>query len=268
MRKFFGRPSLASSILLSILSLTACSQNPGISVTGNSANSGTGTGANATNCDIHTAEQPLRIILMVDNSSSTDTSDPGNVFRVKTVEAFMSEYGKKGNLTYSFGYFSHDPVAFNPANLSFGPLSSSPFGTAAQELKALEAFQGLGTEYGTAYSKAFSALSDTVAKDFASHSDQSYIVIFMSDGNPTDLGKDAATKIKSLVSTLRNSAVNGGKSMVSVSSVYFGPASSVGRIANMQTVSNEGDGLFLDTNVSTAFTLESLIKIPGLDCSQ
>ena len=78
----------------------------------NGPNTGLGGGATPTCTEVlQTTAKNIRILFMVDESTSTLTTDPNLYYRDQTIKNFLSAYGMKTNFTYAFGYFAADSAS-------------------------------------------------------------------------------------------------------------------------------------------------------------
>ncbi len=221
----------------------------------------------APGCTAGTTTSNLRILVMVDNSGSTESSDPSQYFRVQTLRNFLASYSNHVNLRYSFGYFDDDGYLYDMNLGRFTKGSASvPFGTAAGESGALDYYHStippLG---GTGYVAAFDALSSAITRDEASGTVADYAVVFMSDGQPTDIDGNVPTAISNLVTSLKNATAANGHSHLAVSTVYFGRASDTTSISNLRSMATVGGGQFVDTNhlSSGGLSIDDVVTIPG-----
>src|SRR3954467_4455595 len=48
----------------------------------------------------------MRILFMIDNSNSTNTTDHNQRIRAETIRTFNTEFGSRPNLSYFLGYFA------------------------------------------------------------------------------------------------------------------------------------------------------------------
>ena len=202
---------------------------------------------------------------MVDNSGSTLTTDPNKTNRIATVEAFIQKYGAMANLTYSYSYFDSAAMTYDNSNSSFDSSSNQAFGNAASAQTALNLFSPIGASGSTVYSSAFERIQAIISADGPASSNASYVVAFMSDGQPKDLGNSASSQLAG-IETLTNqlmALVPSGR--LTLSSVYFGPTDA-GAENNLETMASLGGGQFINTNVTTNFSIDSLITIPTQAC--
>lgn len=256
----------ASSLILWVLAtmlFTSCEQDQYFS------NLSEGKSAASTSpCAIEYTRQPLKILFMVDHSGSTAKTDPGLIQRVATVETFLASYGAQPNLSYSYGYFGTNPFLFDIRSGAFIQNSAPiPFGNAVDEAAALAKFKTLATAGGTNYKIALNSVSALIKADSMAGNKDSYVVIFMSDGQPTDLGNTAALQLsgaQNAVNTLRNTV---GKERLTLSTVFFGNNSDLNSINNLSGMAATGGGLFVNTNITKNLSIDSIINVPVQVCN-
>ena len=219
-------------------------------------------------CTAGTTTENLRIMFMVDNSGSTATTDPNHDYRVKTVQQFIQNYGSHTNLTYSFGYFGGTSAKeFDDNTNRFVSTATVPFGNATSLSTALTDYEALSPSGNTPYSAAFTSLQSVVSQDEALGITENYVVVFMSDGMPTDISGNVTTAIDGMVNNLRNQVQANGVSLLTVSTVYFGPESDSTSIGNLTNMAHVGNGQFVDTNqLSSELQINDVITVPG-SCS-
>jgi len=255
-------PLRTSMISFAVLSLAAasCGKAPADFTASERASQGEG-------CTVETTTRALRILVMVDNSGSTDKTDPSQAYRVQTLRTFLADYGSHANLSYGFGYFDDDAYLYDANGGRFTSGSASlPFGSAATIAAALDTYHASIPPAGnTGYGAAFGALRSAIAQDEASGQRSDYAVVFMSDGQPTDVSGNVPSAITNLVRGLRGVAETNGKSHLSVSAVYFGPATDATSISNLRGMAAEGAGQFVDTNHLSAggLAIDDVVTIPG-----
>jgi len=201
---------------------------------------------------------------MIDNSGSTATTDPAHNYRVKTIQDFLASYGSHTNLTYSFGYFSGTTSPeWDMTSNRFQATASTIFGDSTGLSNALNVYENINSSGYTPYKAAFTALTTEAQTDEAAGVKQDYVVVFMSDGQPTDISGDVHTAIISMVDHLRTTVQSNGSSLLTVSSVYFGPDSDTTSIGNLKTMATEGSGQFVDTNVTQTISINDIITVPS-----
>lgn len=219
-------------------------------------------------CQVSDTTKPVRIIFMLDNSGSTLTTDPDQVFRVQTIQKFNNDYGAKPNLSFNLGYFGLNVAYMFDMNLSkfVSPIATNPIGTSAQLSVALSSYDMVQPNGSTPYKAAFSTLESTVKADIAAGGKQDYAVVFMSDGQPTDVAAPVITNLNLLVNSLKAAAASSNSgSLLSLSSVYFGAANDTVSIDNLKSMATTGGGQFVDTNKlgSGGLVINNVISVPG-----
>lgn len=220
-------------------------------------------------CTIQSVNRNLRIIFMVDDSGSTKTTDPNDTNRVATVQNFINTYGSKTNLTYSYSYFGDNASTYSISGNNFGSSAANVFGDAADAQSALNKFEALpvGGAGSTNYDNAFSRIKNIISADDPSQNDQSYVVVFMSDGQPTDLGSGATNQINGITQLAHDLMALAVSGRITLSTVYFGPATDTQAQNNLQTMAALGSGQFVNTNTTTSFSIDNLITVPGTACN-
>jgi len=215
-------------------------------------------------CNVGTSKKNLRIMFMVDDSGSTNTTDPSKKYRVQTLQQFIRDYGGNSNLSYTFGYFSGTTaMEYDMSSNKFtNDVSADPTGDSSELAKALQSYEALSSGGNTPYKAAFTSLTDTVKADENAGNKQDYVVVFMSDGQPTDIS--GAANLNGLVTSLKTAASANGSDLL-LSTVYFGPETDSASIANLTGMAKTGSGQFVDTNKLAAggLVINDIISIPG-----
>jgi hypothetical protein len=205
----------------------------------------------------------LRILFMVDNSGSTKTTDPSHHYRAETLRTFISQFGTKSNFSYAFGYFSGGSASVYDGAL-FTESPGVNFGDAGFLTGAVDQYVTVGAAGDTPYHAGFATLQSLVSGDVAVNGSRySYVIVFMSDGMPTDLPDSVDSRLVELVAQLKASVPN---TALTVSAVYFGPTSGAGAILNLKTIAQAGRGQFVDTNIHGTLAISDIITLPGHEC--
>ena len=87
----------------------------------------------------------------------------------------------------------------------------------------------------------------------------------MSDGGPTDLSANIDGDIQTLITNLQ-ATVNAKNHLLTVSTVYFGPESDWVSKEHISAMASDGQGQFVDVNLTTDLIIDDLVTVP--DCSQ
>ncbi len=235
----------------------------------------------AVGCNPQTASD-LKIVTVWDASGSTKGDDGKASIRAQTMLDFLSANASQTNLSYSFSFFSAGFSMYDfltPSWESQQVAFSEPtqaFGSQTQAVTAVNSFVSLFNAgkingSGTNYQEAFQSIQSAIAADFAKDPKASYVVIFMSDGEP-NMGPSTVDTIDPLVTSLMNSV---GPGHISVSTVYFWTGSPTPlETSIMQNIASTGQGQFLSvgtTNNSAGSLnlntmIQNLITVPGVAC--
>ena len=251
---------------LSILSFQNCSKASFGTADSSSSSVADGatstTGTTSATCAVTTTSENIRILFMVDNSSSTSTTDPSKTYRMTAIKTFLAKYGSHTNLTYGFGYFAGTSGYMYDATLAkFTTSATNAFYSASGLSTALTAYSSIANSGNTPYKAAFTSLTSAISADANSNS-SNYVVVFLSDGAPTDLSANIDSDILSLVKSL-NSVVLGKGRLLTVNSVYFGPESDSAAQQHLELMADDGSGQYVDTNGSNSLEVEDIITVPG-----
>jgi hypothetical protein len=222
---------------------------------------------NPPGCTIGTATKPIRVMFMVDNSGSTNTTDPKQAIRVQTLQKFLTDYGANTNLSYNFAYFAGTTAkAFNMVtNMFVTGTTANAVGNSSQLATALQNYEAVAANGSTPYKAAFDSLTGTIAADETAGNKQDYAVVFLSDGQPTDI--TGIANLKGLVDNVKSASMVNG-SAVTVNTIYFGDDTDQTSKDNLLAMSTEGAGQFVDTNKLTAggLVINNVINVPGTNC--
>lgn len=252
----FNRNATRFAMLSLLASLSSCNDTAFVGSNGGLSQ------FNPENCKVGTTTRPIRVIFMIDNSGSTNTTDPSKAIRVATLRKFIADYGSNTYLSYNFGYFSGTTA--NQYNMVANTFSvntaANPVGDAAGLTSALNAYDALTSSGNTPYKAAFDSMAATVAADEAAGNKQDYAVVFMSDGQPTDIS--GTTNLNALVTSLKSTA-GGNGSLLTVSTVYFGDSTDTVSIGNLQSMATAGSGRFINTNTNGTVVINDLLVVPG-----
>jgi hypothetical protein len=223
--------------------------------------------SSSTSCTVEQVAQNLRILFMVDNSGSTSSTDPHDSQRVATVQTFLNTYGSKTNLTYSYSYFAQKAMTYDADSNSFDANPVRVFLNATQTGAALTMFKSLNTSDDTYYDVAFSQITSIINSDNPATNNESYVVIFMSDGQPTDLGGSANNQLSGVTTLAKNIIGLAPTGHITLSTVYFGPNNDSQSENNLKTMAGVGGGQFIDTNITTQYSIDNLVTVPITACS-
>lgn len=235
---------------------------------GGSSVASSSSGGSAPICSnpITPATNNLRIIFMVDNSGSTNTTDPQQYYRNQVIQTFLSQYSNNTSLSFAFGYFEGTSAyLFDGSSQSFVKNANQPFGGAGQLSSALTAYDKIRPNGNTPYHAGFNEIQNAILADLQSGSGSAnYSVVFMSDGQPTDVSSSPSltTNLVAMVQSFAGS-IQAQHGAVAVSTVYFNPANNSGDSANLQAMAQAGGGQFVNTNVTSSLVIADLVSVPS-----
>lgn len=206
-------------------------------------------------------------MLMVDNSEFTQITDPNHRERAAAIDNFISTYGYKTNLTYSYGCFATKGYIYNmkPGG-SFLSNTGYPFGDVREARAALEMFKTIRPHGVSNYKAVFNRLQDAIVNDLASGGNQNYVVVFMSAGRPNDLGRTAQSQIAGITALVNEALQAAGPGRLTISSVFIGDPRDTQAVNNLQTMAQLGGGQFVGANSKHTVLLNDIINVPG-QCS-
>ncbi len=193
-----------------------------------------------------------KVLFVVDKSGSNAQTDT-NQYRVNTISTFYQKH--QANTYVQWGV-----VVFNgtqsEAYINNGSPQQPTFSGDISVVTAAITRIGTGGDTGaTPYKSALAMARSAVSYDITTNPTQlsSYVIVFLSDGQPTDYGTPVDENI--IDGDVQNLKTAG---RVTLSTVYYGPVSpeSSGRLERM---ANRGGGRFLDTNIDGRIPIDSLI---------
>lgn len=190
-----------------------------------------------------------KILFVVDKSGSNATTDPSGMYRVGTIAAFYDLH--KNNQFTKWGLISFQGAGATPEILDDSGLSggfSNNVNVVSAAIQTLSANNNGGTPYQAAIAAAASAITSDVAR--SSNERSRYVVVFISDGEPSPAVTDAI-----LQTDVTNLVALGD---LTFHTVYYGPLNAAAS-SRLLRMANWGRGKFLDTNVSGRIPLDSLI---------
>jgi len=217
-----------------------------------------------------TLTQDLRILFLVDNSGSTKATDPHQYYRSQVLKIFLQQYGNKQNLTYLYGFFSGTKAYFFDSAIGgFHSVGNLPFGPAVDLTTALNTFNLIPPSGNTPYKAALQLATQSIQNDLQQGSKvKNYILIFMSDGEPTDVSNQPSLpgNLQDLVQKAM-ALIQAAGGTLTLSTVYFNGANVAADASNLQLMAQIGGGQFVNTNLNPNLTINDLITVPG-QCPQ
>ncbi|PWU17594.1 MAG: hypothetical protein C5B49_08510 [Bdellovibrio sp.] len=217
-------------------------------------------------CTLQTLTVPVKIHFVVDMSGSNASgqgslpaTDPTKSFRGGEIKDFVNTFGTKTNFSWGFETFANN-TATNLVGSSTGPFFTNYNGMQTAITKFYSTADGGNTPYG----KALTMAALAIASDTSKTSDTKYIVVFLSDGFPTDV-----TNVATLDADVQN-ILNQAPGQVTFSTVFYGSTDATAS-STLQSMATTGKGQFVDMNTypsGQTFTIQDVINVPGPGCTQ
>ncbi len=155
-----------------------------------------------------TTEVLTKMLFVIDMSGSNELkpgcaigencTDPGKKMRAGSLQAFFNDYGPRANFKWAFNIFQGSS---STALINNGKPSEPVFALASDMQSAINNFKTKTDEDYTPYLKAIDLATTAISldPDLNSSKNPQYIVVFMSDGQPTDASKNTiVTAVKKL----------------------------------------------------------------------
>ncbi len=214
---------------------------------------------------------PTKVLFVVDMSSSNQGvsfgskyspgSDDNKVMRAGVISTFLEHYQNNANFSWGFITFNDSTAK----NIISGLPKNQIFTNNPNKMHdAIQYFQRQSDQGETPYQAALSLVYKGLANDpdLGLKEKANYIIVFLSDGVPTDYSSDLAGQKKLMADVRRIFELSPEK--ITFNAVYYGPTnpSASTRLKQMSLI---GKGLFLDTNLNPAgkdFDIEDVIEIP------
>jgi hypothetical protein len=211
------------------------------------------------NNSFQTVTKKLKVLLVVDNSGSTLTTDP-NKFRQASIQSLINKYSGKANFSWQIVLFngtSARALVNNNANPNDPKFSNSAAAQVALDVFKAEVASG-NTPYLAAISMAKTAISTDV--DFNSVDAPLYVTMFMSDGQPTDSSD-------SQILAAEKSMLDLAPTRITFNSLYFGADNSTANQNRLKAMSDLGKGQFTNiTSQQAVINIDDISVIPQSGC--
>lgn len=193
-----------------------------------------------------------KVMFVIDKSGSNSTTDPGSMYRTNTITSFYQLHQANVNVKWGLIAFQGTGSTAYITAMGAGAGTAGYSNDPAVVMAAIGQIAG-GDTGGTPFQSAIGAVRSAISFDLNSNRSElsNYIVVFISDGEPTDYGGDEMAIDNDIRDLLTISDVT-------FSTVYYGPASNAAS-SRMERMARVGQGRFLDTNVSGRIPLDNLI---------
>lgn len=202
----------------------------------------------------------LRIVLIVDNSGSTLETDPQN-FRKASIQSLINRYSGKGNFSWQIISFASNSAQ---ALVHNGSTQSPVFSNAGAAQMALNAFPSAQANAQTPYLKALQMADAAIANDpeFNSAEKPLYVLMFMSDGQPTDSSDNQ-------IRDAERQLLSRDASRITFNSLYFGSDNHTGNMNRLREMADIGKGQFTNiTKQQAVINIDDISVVPQSGCKQ
>ncbi len=219
--------------LFVLLSLNACKESPKLEKIVYTTFT-TITGDYKTNSPFDT-KNPVKVLFAIDTSGSMNSADPGNL-RVDAVEEFVNTYKDDENLQFEVQLWSGE-IDNTTTNEDGQPGFT-------QDTDNIDAVLGsVQNESGTNYSLSISEIQKDILNDINQYGPANYIVVFLSDGEPS-VGDTDPVNIVASVGRLKETVLAAGAAGFQMNTFILGenPKTEYTQIMNDMAVI--GDGAF------------------------
>lgn len=209
-----------------------------------------------------------KFLFIVDKSGSNQDTDPGGTKRSSNIEAFILSQKESPYLQYGIVVFGNGAEAYT-ANRS----GSAGFTESRSE--AIQATQRISQESdggGTPYQSGLGLGRSMIAADIAKNKDQdaTYIVFFISDGEPTDLSPHddygygfGEYDLDTLDGLIRDLTSIGGKKIY-LSTAFYGPNGDDAKEL-LQRMAKKGGGKYVNFEENKQWDFNDLVIKPDTE---
>jgi hypothetical protein len=206
--------------------------------------------------DPATLKFPVKVFFIIDDTGSMNTNDP-NERRYTEVQALAQRMAAPGEM-YFGGMIFADDGSGTKTRVFTNPVFTDDVTQFNNQVSAVMGMAGGGTPYRPALDLGYGTLSDDVQKDPAAAMRTRYVVIFISDGQPTDDPEftpvEAQTKVELYMS------LTGRTGGITFNTVWLGADNPTAE-AILVTMSQTGEG------IHKSFPSGDALDLNGIDFS-
>lgn len=212
--------------------------------------------------------RPVKVLFVIDKSGSNLSSaidkagtDPMKTWRSAVLKTFADKYKAKPNLSYSVISFNNGKSADHSAG--FVP-------SLDDAIASFNAAKDTGnTPYKAGLTRALTILEED-EKNNSSGEKPAYMVVFMSDGYPSDYGGTGSSNTNidmTLMATDISKILSVATGRVALSTVYYYNTAMVSAASTvLEQMSQIGGGTFAVANSGSEIDVQDTIKIPQTIC--
>jgi len=233
--------------------LMACKESPSLEKIVYSSYA-TLSGEYQTNSPFDTSK-PVKVLFAIDTSGSMNSADPSNL-RVDAVKNFVDTYQDDENLQFEVQLWSEaiDSTTTNEDGMA-------GFTDNLDNINSV--LNSVNNNSGTSYSTSISEMQKDILNDLNQYGPANYIVVFLSDGEPS-VGDTDTDNIINSVSRLKETVLSAGAVGFQMNTFILGQNPKVEYTALMNGMAVNGDGAFsvFSSAVDIDFVESVGIRVP------
>jgi len=249
------------------------------SITGDSTNSSSGpnvtNSGDDANCrvDLINSTKNVKVLFLIDTSGSNASinggpgTDVGKVWRLSTINSFISAYGSKPNFEFGFATFQGTSASALITSNMHGIFTKNP----AEVSQAISDFKNIKDEGNTPYDAALAIVRDMINYDQQrmAAKDVGYVVVMVSDGSPTNTSyTDSRNGMTNLTNDV-NKILAEAPGQISLNTVYLynQAAPTASQKAYLQKISSLGSGAFIEASSNQTVQISDTVQVPKTVCN-
>ncbi len=202
-----------------------------------------------------------KFLFVVDKSGSNGTTDPSNIRRAQNIEAFYNAITSQPDIAkyvkWGIIEFHQDGARALIKNGQDQPVFTSDPAQVSAGLQGLRAQDAGSTPYRAALGLTKTAISYDLQQTAKTEPNSLYMIVFMSDGRPTDYGSETVAGPSAFADVREILKLSPGK--VKLSTAYYGPPDPPAA-EGLKQMAEIGKGKFMDVNTDGNFAIEDLIE--------
>ncbi len=198
---------------------------------------------------------PVKVLFAIDTSGSMNSADPSSL-RIEAVKDFVDTYQTDDNLMFEVQLWNAG-VEFSTKN----DLGQNGFSDDIDHINST--LDDARNGNGTSYSESISEIQRNILNDINEYGASSYIVVFLSDGEPS-VGITDTPSIVSMVSTLKETVLSAGARGFQMNTFILGENPKTEYTSLMSEMALVGDGTFsvFSSAVDIDFVESIGIRVP------
>lgn len=283
MKQIFRISTLSGLLMVCLLGFQNCSKvafttdeaASALIKNGITGDSNTSANGDDTNCrvDLANSTKNVKILFLIDTSGSNASNngeagtDPGKVWRLNTINAFINAYGSKPNFQFGFATFQESSASALLKNSSGQGIFSNNMTEINQ---AISDFKNIEDKGYTPYDAALSVVRSMIRYDqmTGSNKEAGYVVVMISDGTPTNASyTDSKNGMANLTKDVNDILAEAPK-QISLNTVflYNQAVPTASQKSYLQKISSLGSGAFIEANSNQTLQISDTVQVPSTVC--